>query len=162
MAFVPGTAPAQSSGKVLTSQVANVVFTELEKQIMEEYFGVRRRGSYEERNERTYERGDDRRDDRRKSKKSKKFKNKGKKGKNRGLPPGLAKKKQLPPGLARQLERKGTSPPGLAKRDLPKRLNATLPDPWPGTERKIVDNNVVLLQKGTDLILDVLRDVVLR
>ena len=60
------------------------------------------------------------------------------------------------------LERKGKLPPGLAKRELPRRLDNHLPDPWPGTERKIVGNDVVLLEKGTDLILDVLRNVVLR
>jgi len=32
------------------------------------------------------------------------------------LPPGLAKKDQLPPGLEKQLVRRGTLPPGLQKR----------------------------------------------
>ena len=35
------------------------------------------------------------------------------------MPPGLAKKKSLPSGLQKQLEKNGTLPPGLAKRELP-------------------------------------------
>ncbi len=35
------------------------------------------------------------------------------------LPPGLARKDQLPPGLERQLVRRGTLPPGLEKRIRP-------------------------------------------
>ena len=35
------------------------------------------------------------------------------------LPPGLAKREQLPPGLQKQLERNGTLPPGLQKRVQP-------------------------------------------
>ena len=150
------TAPvvAQSGGDI-TKRLANIVFTELERQIMMEYFG---RNRLEPEDERDFENSN--RGDRKQGKKAKRHK-KGK-GNKRGLPPGLAKKKRLPPGLARQLERKGKLPPGLAKRELPRRLDNHLPDPWPGTERKIVGNDVVLLEKGTDLILDVLRNVVLR
>jgi len=150
------TAPvAAQSGSEITKRLANVVFTELERQIMTEYFGRNRLTSEDEREAEYSARGD-----RKKDKKAKGHK-KGK-GNKRGLPPGLAKKKRLPPGLARQLDRKGKLPPGLAKRELPRRLDNHLPDPWPGTERKIVGNDVVLLEKGTDLILDVLRNVVLR
>ena len=150
--FAGQEAAAQSSGGVLKSKIADIVFSELEKQIMEEFFGnrggreIRAMGEHEDRRKSTF-------------KKAKKRKNKGNK---RGLPPGLAKQRRLPPGLARQLERKGTLPPGLAKRDLPRRLDASLPEVWPGTERKIVGNDVVLLEKGTELVLDVLRGVVLR
>ncbi len=40
-------------------------------------------------------------------------------GDRRGLPPGLAKRDELPPGLRRQLVRNGTLPPGLQKRCRP-------------------------------------------
>lgn len=152
--LVSAPAMAQSTGKSLAKQAVDIVFTELEKQIIDTYF----------RTDTQAHRGDDRemRTDRgQKEKRSKKAKQKGK-GKKKGLPPGLAKKKRLPPGLARQLERRGKLPPGLAKRDLPQGLETHLPEPWPGTERKIVGNDVVLLEKGTDLILDLLRDVILR
>ena len=122
---------------------------------MTEYLGRNRLASENEREAEYSARGD-----RTKDKKAKRHK-KGK-GNKRGLPPGLAKKKRLPPGFARQLERKGKLSPGLAKRELPRRLDNHLPDPWPGTERKIVGNDVVLLEKGTDLIFDILRDVMCR
>lgn len=158
-----GGAYAQSNTEILKRQITNIVFTELEKQIMEEFYGGRRDGNDREREYRDRDYGDrqGRDDDRRGKVKKAKKKHKGR-GRNKGMPPGLAKKKRLPPGLARQLERNGKLPPGLAKRDLPQRLDTSLPDPWPGTERKVVGNDVILLEKGTDLILDVLRDVILR
>ena len=83
-----------------------------------------------------------------------------KKNKKKGLPPGLAKKEKLPPGLAKQLERNGTLPPGLAKRDLPTDLESELPDPIEGLERTIVNNAVVLVEKATGRIIDIMKDVV--
>ncbi len=82
-------------------------------------------------------------------------------GGNRRQPPGLARRATLPPGLARQLETRSTLPPGLAKRDLPADLTSRLPFPLPGTERVIVDNDVLLIQQATGLILDILEDVIL-
>lgn len=111
-------------------------FSELEKQIIEKYF----KKTKDETNV-----SDE--------------KNK-KKNKQKGLPPGLAKKEKLPPGLAKQLERNGTLPPGLAKRNLPADLNAELADPVEGLERAIVDNAVVLVEKATGRIVDILKDVV--
>jgi len=153
LSLAAGSASAQSSGGVLGSQAADIVFSEVEKRIMKDYFGIerddRRDRDWDGKRER-YQR-DDYGDRGHKRKKDK--------GKKKGLPPGLAKKDQLPPGLARQLERKGTLPPGLAKRDLPHDLGSRLPPPLRGTERKIVGNDVVLLEAGTNLILDVLHGV---
>lgn len=81
------------------------------------------------------------------------------KNKSKGLPPGLAKKDRLPPGLEKQLERNGTLPPGLAKRDLPDDLESRLPRRDDRYERVIVDNDVVLLERTTRRILDIIRDV---
>ena len=79
-----------------------------------------------------------------------------KKDKSKKLPPGLAKKEQLPPGLAKQLERNGTLPPGLAKRDLPEDLESRLPL-LPKTHQRIrVDDDIVLIEKATGRILDIL------
>ncbi len=111
-------------------------FSELEKQIIEKYFKKTE-------SEKDVSDG----------------KNK-KKNKQKDLPPGLAKKDKLPPGLAKQLERNGTLPPGLAKRNLPDDLKAELPDPVEGLERTIVDNAVVLVEKATGRIVDILKDVV--
>ncbi len=111
-------------------------FTELEKQIIDKYF---KKTNTETKSNET---------------KSKK------KNKKKGLPPGLAKKEKLPPGLAKQLEKNGTLPPGLAKRDLPADLQTELPDPVEGLERTIVDNAVVLVEKATGRIIDIMKDVV--
>lgn len=70
----------------------------------------------------------------------------------KGVPPGLAKKGGLPPGLAKQ----GKLPPGIAKKALPADLLRRLPAARPGTERVIVDNDVVLIAAATGVILDVL------
>jgi hypothetical protein len=113
-------------------------FSKLEKQIIEKYFKNTKTESTESED---------------KNKKNKKEKNK-------KLPPGLAKKEKLPPGLAKQLEKNGSLPPGLAKRDLPEDLNSELPDPVEGLERAIVDNAVVLVEKATGRIVDILKDVV--
>jgi hypothetical protein len=78
-----------------------------------------------------------------------------------GLPPGLAKREQLPPGLQRHLERNGTLPPGLQKRiqPLPPQLESQLPKTAPGTKRVVVAGNVILLEERTSKILDIVGDV---
>lgn len=76
----------------------------------------------------------------------------------KGVPPGLAKKGGLPPGLAKQ----GKLPPGIAKQALPSDLLRRLPAARPGTERVIVDNDVVLIAAATGVILDVLIDAAKR
>jgi len=122
-------APAPGSQGVTQapSTIADILLTEIEKRIIREYY----RG------------GEDAA-----GKKDAKDKS--------GLPPGLAKKDGLPPGLAMQLERNGTLPPGLAKRDLPDDLLARLPRRPPGQNLVIVDDQVLLIERATDLILDVL------
>lgn len=82
------------------------------------------------------------------------------KGKTKGLPPGLAKKQQLPPGLRNRLAKHGRLPPGLAKRDLPDDLQAELPPPQAGTDRIIAGTDVVLVDVATNAVLDILYDVV--
>lgn len=113
-------------------------FSELEKQVIEKYFKDVRNDAAEDNNN---------------------TKNK-KKSKKKDLPPGLAKKEKLPPGLEKQLERNGTLPPGLAKRNLPTDLDKDLPEPLEGLERTIVDQSVVLVEKATGRIVDILKDVV--
>jgi hypothetical protein len=111
-------------------EVVDIVFGELERVIIEEYFGYgAEQGS-------------------------------GNKNKNKGLPPGLAKRDQLPPGLARQIERNGTLPPGLRTYDLPSDLIDRLPASPKGTRRVVVGNDVVLIREGTRYILDVIKDVI--
>ena len=66
----------------------------------------------------------------------------------------------LPPGIAMKLERGGQLPPGIAKRDLPADVQARLPKRNDGTIRQVVGDDVVLIEKGTEIILDVIRNVV--
>jgi hypothetical protein len=84
-------------------------------------------------------------------------------GPSKGLPPGLAKRGgKLPPGLQKHLDKNGTLPPGLQKRlePLPQDLNLRLPglpDYW---ERVILGNDVILVDRRTNRILDIIENVI--
>ncbi len=80
------------------------------------------------------------------------------KASKQGLPPGLAKSAHLPPGLRQHIERTGTLPPGLAKRTLPGDLRSLLPA-RKGTDYRVVGTDIVLIETATNVILDVMRDV---
>lgn len=119
-------------------------FSELERQLIGDYFNKNRYYSNEDDG-------------------GKKHKKKGKgkgKGKNKGMPPGLAKRDKLPPGLQKQLERNGTLPPGLAKRDLPSNLTSQLPPVEDSLERVITDTSILLVDKATGVIKDIIKDIV--
>ena len=88
---------------------------------------------------------------------------KGNKSKKKGLPPGLAKRGgNLPPGLRKKLDRDGKLPPGLQKRleplptDLTSRL-PRLPDYW---ERVILERDVILIDRRSNRILDIIENVI--
>ena len=124
-------------------------FSDLERQVIEEYYGKRPRA--------VETAGDPDREP-----KEKKKKGGGKdKGKDGDLPPGLAKRDQLPPGLAKR----ETLPPGLAKRGLPDDLEKKLPPPPKGYRREIVDATdyavVVLVHEATGVVADLIKDVVI-
>jgi len=74
-----------------------------------------------------------------------------------GLPPGLAKKDRLAPGLEKQLVRNGTLPPGLQKRlyPVPVELERRLPPPPPDCAHRLISGHIVLLNRKTNLIVDV-------
>lgn len=71
------------------------------------------------------------------------------------------KKKGLPPGIQKKLERGGTMPPGIAKNYLPNDLVSQLPPPPHGYDREIVGNDVLLVNKATGYIADVISDAIL-
>jgi hypothetical protein len=75
-----------------------------------------------------------------------------------GLPPGLAKREELPPGLQRRLVRNGKLPPGLEKKiqPLPPVLIARLPPIPDNRTRVIIGGNVILMDKTTSVIVDIL------
>ncbi|OQX31866.1 MAG: hypothetical protein B0D96_09540 [Candidatus Sedimenticola endophacoides] len=140
LALLSGTAPTLAAdGQTLSGQI----FSALERQTIRDYY----RGRYGEEPQTRSRPGHKKKDRHAKGKKHK------------GLPPGLAKRDRLPPGLEKQLERNGTLPPGLARRTLPEGLEGMLPRPASGLERVLVDDDVLLIEQASGLIVDVLRDV---
>jgi hypothetical protein len=84
-------------------------------------------------------------------------------GPSKGLPPGLAKRGgKLPPGLQKHLDKNGRLPPGLQKRlqpvpaDLDRRL-PRLPEYW---KRVILERDVILVDRRTNRILDIIENVI--
>lgn len=78
------------------------------------------------------------------------------KAKGQALPPGPAKRDAPPQGLQQHLERDGVLPAGLKKRKFPRELDARLPRVARGLERAIVGDDVVLLEKKTRRIIDLI------
>jgi len=74
------------------------------------------------------------------------------------LPPGLAKRDHLPPGLERQLVVNGTLPPGLQKKiqPCPRELEAMFPPPPPNYAHVVIGGNVVLVNRVSFQVADVL------
>jgi Ni/Co efflux regulator RcnB len=126
----------------IAKEAVHIVFTETEKKVIREYFEDTGYGGYSEETQESSQGGG------KKGKKSKK-----------GMPPGLAKRKELPPGLQRHLERNGTLPPGLQKKALPSDLQSRLPREPRGYERVIVDTDVLLVETATGVIRDIIQDV---
>jgi hypothetical protein len=121
---------AEENGKSMAEKIADVAFSEIERQMIKKYYGKERDSSPVS-------------------------STKGKKGK--GLPPGLAKRDSLPPGLAMQLQRNGTLPPGLAKRALPADLESQLPPVKKGYQRSILEDlTIVLIEEATGRIADII------
>jgi len=88
---------------------------------------------------------------------------KAKSSKKKGLPPGLAKRGgNLPPGLQKKLDRDGKLPPGLQKRlePLPTNLDRRLPRLPEHWERVILERDIVLIDRRTNRILDIIEDVI--
>jgi len=67
----------------------------------------------------------------------------------------------LPPGIAKNLARGKSLPPGIAKQQLPDGLLHALPPPPRGYDRLIVDGKVLLVEVATQVIHDILVDVVM-
>lgn len=127
------------AGRGMTAdEMAKTVFSEVEKRVIRDFFNDRTRRLGE--GDKLRGAGSDR-------------------GMSKTMPPGLARRDELPPGLELQVERFGTLPPGLAKRDLPYDLERLLPRRAAGLSRKIVDSDVVLIEEATGLVLDVIEGV---
>lgn len=81
---------------------------------------------------------------------------------DRGGRPERKSGRQLPPGIAKNLDRGKALPPGIAKRALPSDLLAKLPPTAPGFERIVVDGKVLLVEAATQVVHDILTDIVLK
>ena len=81
---------------------------------------------------------------------------------SKGLPPGLAKRGKLPPGLQKHLDKNGKLPPGLQKRlePLPRDLEVRLPRLPEHWERVILQEHVILIDRRTQRILDIIENVI--
>jgi hypothetical protein len=79
---------------------------------------------------------------------------------DKSMPPGLKKRDQLPPGLQKYFQNHGALPPGLAKRSLPQDLEQRLSPLNPDYERVIVDNDILLIETATQVLIDILTNVV--
>jgi len=137
-------AKAEDAAKAIIGAGIDASFSEAERQIINKYFGDRVVVS-----------------DREQTSSDGGKKDKNNKG-GKGMPPGLAKRGgNLPPGLSK-LQRNGSLPPGLAKKNLPSDLERKLPPAPAGYERQIVeDAAVVLINKATGKIADVVKDAVI-
>ncbi|MCB9989570.1 MAG: hypothetical protein H6868_09615 [Rhodospirillales bacterium] len=80
-------------------------------------------------------------------------------GKGKSMPPGLAKRDELPPGLQQHIEKNGVLPPGLEGREIPDELKRRLPARKDGTEVRQVGDDIVLIEKATRRVLDILTGV---
>src|SRR5262249_57976422 len=83
-------------------------------------------------------------------------------GRNSNLPPGLAKRGgNLPPGLQKHLQRDGTLPPGLQKRvqPFPDDLDRRLPRIPDGYRRVTLGVDILILDRRTQRIVDIVRDI---
>lgn len=81
----------------------------------------------------------------------------------KGLPPGLAKRGgDLPPGLEKQLQRNGTLPPGLEKKlePCPVEVERRLPPLPPDYQRGVIGASIVVFNRKTNIVVDVMADVV--
>jgi hypothetical protein len=135
------TVPAQAGDMVDTARdVAGAVFTEVERRVIRDYYCSKYDGGDICRERDGYNDHD--------------HKHKSKHNKEKGLPPGLAKRDQLPPGLARRKQ----LPPGLAKRELPRDLEARLPRRH-DYERVVANGRVILIDKASGVIVDILEDL---
>ena len=79
-------------------------------------------------------------------------------GNEGSLPPGLAKKDRLPPGLEKQLVRRGALPSGLQKKiqPCPVELESRLPPPPPGGAHVLIGGHLVLINRNTHVVLDII------
>jgi hypothetical protein len=78
-----------------------------------------------------------------------------------GLPPGLARREELPPGLRKQLRERGALPPGLQKRlvVVPDPLIRRLPPVPAYSTRYFAGSDLIVVDRRRNVILTIVPDV---
>ncbi len=131
-----------------TTDVIGQVFSAVEKKIIKDFFGKQAADAVLGTKKNKKDKG----------KKNKNAKegggNKNKNAKSKGM------SGELPPGLQKHIEKYGTLPPGLAKKELPPGLAKRLGSTRSGLERLIVGDDVVLVEEATGVVLDIIKDIV--
>ncbi len=143
--------PEITGGRVVVhdeNTSVDVVFSDRDRRVIHDYYHGERR-QYEER-DRDRDRDREGDDDREHGKKN---------GHKKGLPPGLAKREQLPPGLQRQVQRNGVLPPGLEGRRLPADLERQLAPLPRDYVRLQVGTDMVIMNSRTRVTVDVIKDM---
>ena len=127
------TSPTVRSGHVVVGDEntrVSVIFSDRDRAVIDDYYGGYHHGKHKSR------------------------------GRGKGLPPGLAKREQLPPGLQKQIQRNGALPPGLQRDALPGELEELLsPLPY-GYVRFRVGGDIVLMEQNTRIMVDVIKSIV--
>ncbi len=75
------------------------------------------------------------------------------------VPPGLAKRDELPPGLQKRIAKQGALPPGLEGRALPADLEPKLSRLPEDYARVIIDADIAILNTKTRVVVDILADI---
>ena len=123
-----------------------IVFNEAEKRLINDYFDRALGRKFDN------EAGDGGGKSRGKGKKKNK-------GKSKGLPPGLVGRQQLPPGIRKQIAQGKRLPDGTETYSLPEDLRRRLPSIPRDVDRRVVGDDIVLIERGTNLVLDILEGV---
>ena len=140
-----------------SAEVGGTRITDVEKKIIERYFGTRTRSTQDSSTQDTSTQSDSLQGD---SMQAGSTGGKPGKSKDKGKGKGQAQdkgEKQMPRGIAKKLERGGTLPPGIEKTRMPADLARELPQRPADQELTIVEDNVVLMEKTTGRILDILK-----
>ncbi len=66
--------------------------------------------------------------------------------------------KDMPKGMTNKLKRGGALPPGIKKTRLPTKLASKLPKRPKNQEYALIDDDIVLIDKKTEIIIDLLQD----
>ncbi len=136
--------PAMPTAAVAkTNDVARIVFHEVERRIIQDYFDRALGRIIVDDDRKSYGKG----------KKKHKYKSR---GKSKGIPPGLAGRKQLPPGIRKQIAQGKRLPYGTDTYSLPADLRRRLPSIQGDVDRRVVGDDIILIQRGTNLVLDIL------